>query len=77
MLYQKGCKGYAKRNNCNVLLLEREDFKLSIFGLNSEFPYTMQESLNILRSPSCWQSRDFNMERERRSNAMNDEISVN
>ena len=39
---------------------ERGDFKLSIGGLNNKSPYIVQESLNILQSALCWQSRNFN-----------------
>ena len=39
----------------------REDFNLSIGGLNSNIPYTGQELLKILQSVWSWQSRDFNM----------------
>ena len=45
----------------NEILLGREDFKLSIGGLNNNTPYTVQELPKILQSAWSWSNQDFNM----------------
>ena len=50
-----------KNSNVHMILLEREDFKLSVGSLNNKFPYTVEGLLNILQSALCLSSRDFNM----------------
>ena len=49
------------KNTSDVISAERGDFKLSIGGLNNKLPDMAEESLNVLQSALCWQSRDFDM----------------
>ena len=44
-----------------VTLLEREDFKLPLGGLDNMFSQTVQKSLKILQLALSWQNQDYNV----------------